>query len=211
MLRPKRGRLASATSGPATSVSSNSEAVQESSSQFRHLTMPQHNHNLLKFLNEDRTRQKFCDVSVSVGGTVYSAHKVVLAHGSSYFHAELSKNPSATAYVTLDHVKDSVFQHLLGFLYTAECTVAEKDLPAVAEAARFLDMMDILKLLCWDSGGVIYGKAETREPPEVELATEISLQRNLAETHSDVQQETLAEEVKTRSATTRTSARRRKC
>uniref|UniRef100_A0A3B4WHZ4 BTB domain-containing protein n=1 Tax=Seriola lalandi dorsalis TaxID=1841481 RepID=A0A3B4WHZ4_SERLL len=89
-----------------------------------------HSHNLLKFLNEDRTRQKFCDVSVSVGGRLYSAHKVVLAHGSSYFHAELSKNP-ATTHVTLDHVEDSVFQHLLGFLYTSECVVAERDLPAL--------------------------------------------------------------------------------
>uniref|UniRef100_A0A3Q3X7P3 BTB domain-containing protein n=1 Tax=Mola mola TaxID=94237 RepID=A0A3Q3X7P3_MOLML len=71
----------------------NSETVPESASKIRHLTMSQQSQNLLRFLNEDRTRQKFCDVSVSVGGKLYNAHKVVLAHGSSYFHAELSKNP----------------------------------------------------------------------------------------------------------------------
>uniref|UniRef100_A0A1A8LG20 Zinc finger and BTB domain-containing protein 41 n=1 Tax=Nothobranchius pienaari TaxID=704102 RepID=A0A1A8LG20_9TELE len=125
-----------------------SRAVQESP--LRRLTMSHHSHNLLAFLNEDRTRQKFCDVSVSVGGKAYSAHKAVLAHGSSYFHAELSKSSATTTHVTLDHVEASVFQHLLGFLYTAECIVAETDLPALAEAARFLDMMDILKLLCDD-------------------------------------------------------------
>ncbi|XP_039998936.1 zinc finger and BTB domain-containing protein 41 isoform X2 [Xiphias gladius] len=249
-LRPKRSRLISAGNESATEPGSllscnappNCETVPESASQIRHLTMSQHSHSLHKFLNEDRIRQKFCDVSVSVGGKLYSAHKVVLAHGSSYFHAELSKNP-ATTHVTLDHVEDSVFRHLLGFLYTSECVVAETDLPALTEAARFLDMMDILKMLC-EEGDVhpvrgIPAQAEIRASPEVEMTfsdspagdTDIqssfeqstlcsrqfssanSLQNNLAESHSDVQQDTSTEKEKTagqRSATTRRSARRRR-
>lgn len=117
---------------------------------IRHLIMSQQGRNLLKFLNKDQTRQQFCDVRVSVGGNLYRAHKVVLAHGSSYFHAELSKNP-ATEHVTLEHVEDSVFQHLLELLYTSQCFILEKDLPALTRAARFLDMMDVLKLLSGDS------------------------------------------------------------
>ncbi|XP_072297299.1 zinc finger and BTB domain-containing protein 41 [Eucyclogobius newberryi] len=116
----------------------------------RCITMSQHSHNLLKFLNEDRGRQRFCDVSVSVGGKMYSAHKAVLAHGSSYFHAEFSKNPDAT-HVTLDHVDEPVFQHLVEMLYTSECIVTEADIPTLTAAARFLDMMDILKLLSEDA------------------------------------------------------------
>lgn len=108
--------------------------------------MSQQGQNLLKFLKEDQTRRQFCDVMVSVGGNLYSAHKVVLAHGSSYFHAELSKNPTA-AQVSLDHVEDSVFQQLLELLYTSQCFIMEKDLPALIRAARFLDMMDVVKLL----------------------------------------------------------------
>ncbi|KAJ3594333.1 hypothetical protein NHX12_003640 [Muraenolepis orangiensis] len=126
----------------------------------RHMSMSQHSLSLLKFLNEDRARQRFCDVSVSVGGQLYNAHKVVLAHGSSYFHAELSKNPSA-GHVTLDHVEESVFQHLLGLLYTSECVVAEAELPALREAARFLDMMEVLKLLRAEEGDV--GRPQTPE------------------------------------------------
>ncbi|XP_040911066.1 zinc finger and BTB domain-containing protein 41 [Toxotes jaculatrix] len=249
-LRPKRSRLVSASNEGATVPGSvlstdappNSETVPGSASQIRHVTMLQHSRNLLKFLNEDRTRQKFCDVSVSVGGKLYSAHKVVLAHGSSYFHAELSKNP-ATTHVTLDHVEDSVFQPLLSFLYTSECVVAETDLPALTEAARFLDMMDILKLLSREgdvhSVNVIQAQAEIRESPEVEMtpsdspagdtdfqspseqstlrsrqfSSENSVQNHLAESHSDVPQETSTEKEKTagqRSATTRRSARRRR-
>lgn len=234
-LRPKRSRQGSASNEPApetgpmlgSNAPTHSETVPQSSSQNRHLTMSQHSHNLLKFLNEDRTRQRFCDVSVSVGGKLYSAHKVVLAHGSSYFHAELSKNP-AMAHVTLDHVEDSVFQHLLGFLYTSECVVAETELPALTEAARFLDMMDILKLLCEEGDNnpvsVIQDQAESRGSPEVEMtssdspagdmdcqspsdvqcnlcsrqfSTENSLQNHLAESHADVQQRTPTETEKT--------------
>lgn len=192
---------------------------------MRHLIMSQHSNNLLNFLNEDRSRQKFCDVFVSVGGKTYSAHKVVLAHGSSYFHAELSKNPSAKTHVTLEHVEDSVFQHLLSFLYTAECVVAETVLPALTEAARFLDMMDILKLLCKDGEvqpvSVIQSQGETRASRKVETTsnnssgadTEIhspadvqgnlfshdnSNQGHLAESvHTDVHQEASNEEEKT--------------
>ncbi|XP_010732056.3 zinc finger and BTB domain-containing protein 41 [Larimichthys crocea] len=233
-LRPKRSRQVSASSEcaaePGTvlgcNAPQNSGSAPESTAQIRHLAMPQYSHNLLKFLNEDRTRQKFCDVSVSVGGKLYSAHKVVLAHGSSYFHAELSKNP-ATAHVTLDHVEDSVFQHLLGFLYTSECVVAETDLLALTEAARFLDMMDMLKLLCEEGDNnpvcAIQAQDEIRGSPEVEMIasdspagdtdihstsdvqctmcsrqfnTEDSLQIHLAESHTDVHKEALTEKEK---------------
>lgn len=239
MLRPRRGRQVSASGDgvPPSNTPANSEALQESAPQMRHLIMSQHSNNLLNFLNEDRSRQKFCDVFVSVGGKTYSAHKVVLAHGSSYFHAELSKNPSAKTHVTLEHVEDSVFQHLLSFLYTAECVVAETALPALTEAARFLDMMDILKLLCKDGEvqpvSVIQTQGETRASRKVETTsnnssgadTEIhspaDVQGNLfghdnslAESvHTDVHQEASNEEEKMTgqgSATTRRSARRRR-
>uniref|UniRef100_A0A673AG06 Zinc finger and BTB domain containing 41 n=1 Tax=Sphaeramia orbicularis TaxID=375764 RepID=A0A673AG06_9TELE len=234
-LRPKRSRPVRTGNEFVTenATMSSSDAlpklasVVESASQSRHLTMSHHSHNLLKFLNEDRTRQRFCDVSVSVGGKLYYAHKVVLAHGSSYFHAELSKNP-ATTLVTLDHVEDSVFQHLLGFLYTSECIITEADLPALMEAARFLDMMDILKLLS-EEGSVhpvsaTQGQAETRGSPAVDLtpsdsppsntdirsssdiqcnlsgrqiSSENILPNHVVENHSDTQQEITTEKEKT--------------
>ncbi|KAK2895552.1 zinc finger and BTB domain-containing protein 41 [Channa argus] len=234
-LRPKRSRQVSASSECAaeqgTVLCSNtppySGHVPESASHTRHLTILQNSHSLLKFLNEDRARQKFCDVSVSVCGKLYSAHKVVLAHGSSYFHAELSKNPDAKC-VTLDHVDDSVFQNLLGFLYTSECVVSESDLPTLTEAARFLDMMDILKLLNEEGDdhavSLVQAQAKIRRSPEVEMTpgdsttgdTHIQSQRDMRSTvcsqqfstqnpqqnhwigcHADAQQETLTEKEKT--------------
>lgn len=201
---------------------------------IRHLIMSQQGQNLLEFLNEDHKRRQFCDVMVSVGGNLYSAHKVVLAHGSSYFHAELSKNPT-TAHVTLDHVEASVFQHLLELLYTSQCFIMEKDLPALIRAARFLDMMDVLKLLPGDSdpvegireeGGVrgreaektscesAAGDADVHSPDSLcstgsgQVNSSGSPQSQSAEGHAHVYQETPAEAEKTTAATRRSTRRR---
>uniref|UniRef100_A0A8K9UUB1 Zinc finger and BTB domain-containing protein 41 n=1 Tax=Oncorhynchus mykiss TaxID=8022 RepID=A0A8K9UUB1_ONCMY len=150
----RRGKVRASASGQIDSLDNNTMTDSETvpQSQKRHLTMMQHGDNLLKFLNEDRTKQRFCDVSVSVGGKHYRAHKAMLAHGSSYFHAELTKNPTAD-HVILDHVEDSVFQHLLRLLYTAECVIPESEVPALTEAAGFLDMMDVVKLLAGEGDG----------------------------------------------------------
>lgn len=111
------------------------------------LSSLQYNKNLLKYLNDDRQKQpSFCDLLIIVEGKEFSAHKVVVAVGSSYFHACLSKNPS-TDVVTLDHVTHSVFQHLLEFLYTSEFFVYKYEIPLVLEAAKFLDIIDAVKLL----------------------------------------------------------------
>lgn len=171
--RPSANRQVAPCHQPATqlggSVLDVPPNIESESTQMTRLTMLQHAQNLLRFLNEDRARQRFCDVSVCVGGNLYSAHKVVLAHGSSYFHAELSKNPGMTR-VTLDHVDDSVFRQLLSFMYTSECLVAETDLPPLIEAARFLDMMDMLKLLC-EEGGNSARQDDRRGSPEVKTTS----------------------------------------
>ncbi|CAK6442304.1 unnamed protein product [Pipistrellus nathusii] len=107
----------------------------------------QYHQNLLKYLNADRQKQpSFCDLLIVVEGREFSAHKVVVAVGSSYFHACLSKNPG-TDVVTLDHVTHSVFRHLLEFLYTSEFFVSPCEIPLVLEAAKFLDIIDAVQLL----------------------------------------------------------------
>uniref|UniRef100_A0A3Q2QUL3 Zinc finger and BTB domain-containing protein 41 n=1 Tax=Fundulus heteroclitus TaxID=8078 RepID=A0A3Q2QUL3_FUNHE len=180
----KRGRpVTDPSTAEGCSVPPHSISTQDSSLPLRRLTMAQHSDDLLAFLNEDRTRQKFCDVSVWVGERVYRAHKAVLAHGSSYFHAELSKSPATMTHVILEHVEDSVFQYLLGFLYTSECVVAETDLPALAEAARFLDMMDVLKLLCED-GKATPSQAEATGPAELEVPSSIGVDTEIQSTQS---------------------------
>ncbi|XP_054432536.1 LOW QUALITY PROTEIN: zinc finger and BTB domain-containing protein 41 [Pteronotus mesoamericanus] len=196
------------------------------------LSSLQYNKNLLKYLNDDRQKQpSFCDLLIIVEGKEFSAHKVVVAVGSSYFHACLSKNPS-TDVVTLDHVTHSVFQHLLEFLYTSEFFVYKYEIPLVLEAAKFLDIIDAVKLLNNESVAPFQSElAEKSSPGEAlsELTGRLStnhqckfcsrhfcykksLENHLAKTHRSLllgKQHGLA--MLERSFSTRRSKRNRKC
>ncbi|XP_017558967.1 zinc finger and BTB domain-containing protein 41 [Pygocentrus nattereri] len=119
----------------------------ETPQERRCLRISQSDGCFLKFLNKDRQAcPSFCDVAITVRGKTYHAHKVVLAFGSSHFHAKLSENP-ALDHVTFDNVESSIFGHLLDFLYTSEMEVQESQIPSLAEAACFFDMMEAVNLL----------------------------------------------------------------
>ncbi|XP_043079819.1 zinc finger and BTB domain-containing protein 41 [Puntigrus tetrazona] len=123
------------------------DSIKDSSEEKMHLRLSQTDGCFLKFLNEDRQRlPSFCDVTVTVRGKMYRAHKVVLAFGSGYFHAKFSENPELQ-HVTIDNTEVSTFGHLLDFLYASEFEVTESQIPALAEAACFLDMMEAVNLL----------------------------------------------------------------
>lgn len=111
------------------------------------LRISQNDGCFLKFLNEDRHKlSSFCDTTVTVSGRIYHAHKVVLAFGSGYFHSRFSENPELH-HVSIDNMEGSTFGHLLNFLYTSEFEVSECQIPALAEAACFLDMMEAVNIL----------------------------------------------------------------
>lgn len=111
------------------------------------LRISQNDGCFFKFLNEDRHKlPSFCDITVTVYGRIYHAHKVVLAFGSGYFHSRFSENPELH-HVSIDNMEGSTFGHLLNFLYTSEFEVSECQIPALAEAACFLDMMEAVNIL----------------------------------------------------------------
>ncbi|XP_061859511.1 zinc finger and BTB domain-containing protein 41 [Colius striatus] len=163
----------SAESTPVDQLDSSQE-LSPSSEQRKLLSSLQYNKNLLKYLNDDRQkRPSFCDLLIIVEGKEFSAHKVVVAVGSSYFHACLSKNPS-TDVVTLDHVTHSVFQHLLEFLYTSEFFVYKNEIPLVLEAAKFLDIIDAVKLLNNENVSNVQADVVTDAPTPVETLSELT-------------------------------------
>ncbi|XP_026527516.1 zinc finger and BTB domain-containing protein 41 [Notechis scutatus] len=136
------------------------------------LTSLQYNKNLLKYLNDDRRKQpSFCDLLIIVDGKEFSSHKVVVAVGSSYFHAYLSKNPN-TNVITLDHVTHSVFHHLLEFLYTSQFFLNKNEIPLILEAAKFLDIIDAVKLLNSENVSISQSEEKTKNPSQVEQTTE---------------------------------------
>ncbi|MGH0155200.1 UNVERIFIED_CONTAM: hypothetical protein FKN15_028723 [Acipenser sinensis] len=210
-----------------------------SSEKRRHLCFKQYDRNLLTFLNDDRQKSSsFCDLVIVADGKQYSTHKVVAAFGSTYFQACLSKNPNLK-HVTLDHVTDSVFQHLLEFLYTSEFLIYESEIPSLMEAAKFLDMTDAVNLLTSEeySSGSVNTKEVTEEISYNELAQtpelsdklsgsnqctfcsrsfcyRKSLQNHLAKSHSAQsveKSEDVSRNLDETENTTRRSARTRKC
>lgn len=198
------------------------------------LSSLQYNKNLLKYLNDDRQKQpSFCDLLIIVEGKEFCAHKVVVAVGSSYFHACLSKNPS-TDVVTLDHVTHSVFQHLLEFLYTSEFFVYKYEIPLVLEAAKFLDIIDAVKLLNNESVATLQAELADKSSSPEETLSELtgrlsnhhhqcefcsrhfcykkSLENHLAKTHrSLLLGKKHGLKMLERSLSTRRSKRNRKC
>ncbi|XP_041967436.1 zinc finger and BTB domain-containing protein 41 [Alosa sapidissima] len=138
----------------------------------RHLSSLHNESSFLKFLNEDRQKPtSLCDLTVSVSGKQFSAHKVVLAFGSSYFHTRLCKNPE-TSHITVDHMDDSAFQHLLCFLYTSEFVVSDTEIPCLVDAARFLNMLTAVELLTDQCGST--------------TTTESPVQREAGSVHNDL-------------------------
>lgn len=151
-----------------------SKELTPSPNQRKLLSSLQYNKNLLKYLNDDRQKQSsFCDLVIIVDGKEFIAHKVVVAVGSSYFHAYFSKNPS-TNIVILDHVTHSVFRHLLEFLYTSEFFVYNNEIPLVLEAAKFLDIIDAVKLLNSESISTSQSEEQTESLSEIETFSELA-------------------------------------
>nr|XP_055058949.1 zinc finger and BTB domain-containing protein 41 [Misgurnus anguillicaudatus] len=139
----------------------------DSSQEKRHLRISQSDSCFLKFLNEDRQKMpSFCDTTVTVSGMMYNAHKVVLAFGSNYFHARFSENPEMHQ-VTIDNIEGSIFGHLLNFLYTSEFEVVENQIPALAEAACFLDIIEAVNLLAkWGTPAHVYEESDVQQVPQ---------------------------------------------
>ncbi|XP_073705214.1 zinc finger and BTB domain-containing protein 41 [Garra rufa] len=198
-------------------------------SEKRHLRIFQTDGCFLKFLNEDRQKMpSFCDTTVTVCGKTYRAHKVVLAFGSGYFHAKFSENPELH-HVTIDNIESSTFGHLINFLYTSEFDVSESQIPALADAACLLDMMEAVNLLAkWATPAQADEESDVQqvqpETPDVQTQAgaqcsfcnrtfcyKKSLENHLAKTHSaGCQVEEEQSMASTSAVTTRRSARQRR-
>lgn len=81
--------------------------------------MEQYRKEFSKQLHLIRNNDEFCDIDIRVGNETFTAHKVVLAAGSSYFHAMFCSGmmEDRADFVTLHEVDPKVFAALLDFIY----------------------------------------------------------------------------------------------
>ena len=107
----------------------------------------QNSHNLLikqvfKVLDgiyEFQKSKTFCDITITVEGTIFQAHKVVLAASSRYFEAMLKSEfkESITSEANISGKPES-FQILLDFAYSGKLTLTMSSVIDVLEMAHYL-------------------------------------------------------------------------
>lgn len=107
------------------------------------ITVVHDNHfeNVLSCMNEDRKKDRFCDVKIQVGSDCLSAHKSVLSAESEYFSIMFSSRFIEASYDVIDLTPvfnniDEVEQ-ILSYLYTGSLVIDATHLMRVGRLASF--------------------------------------------------------------------------
>src|SRR5277367_1447371 len=88
----------------------------------------QHPLNIPKAFSDFLDKQQYCDVTLSCDGKSLSAHKVILAACSPYFHDIFLKNPCKHPVVIMRDFRYEHVQALLRYMYKGEVYVEQNEL-----------------------------------------------------------------------------------
>ncbi|XP_055240989.2 kelch-like protein 2 [Gorilla gorilla gorilla] len=91
-----------------------------------------------KVMNELRSQNLLCDVTIVAEDMEISAHRVVLAACSPYFHAMFTgeMSESRAKRVRIKEVDGWTLRMLIDYVYTAEIQVTEENVQVVSEWNR---------------------------------------------------------------------------
>lgn len=108
-----------------------------------------HSREMFQSLNKMRENRSYTDVTLSVQGEVFHAHKIILATSSRYFDAMFSagmKESSQTEVeVKGDDLTVEAFRLLVDFVYTSVLPVTETNVLDVLEAADQLEILSVVE------------------------------------------------------------------
>lgn len=108
-----------------------------------------HSREMFQSLNKMRENRSYTDVTLSVKGEVFHAHKIILATSSRYFDAMFSagmKESSQTEVeVKGDDLTVEAFRLLVDFIYTSVLPVTETNVLDVLEAADQLEILSVVE------------------------------------------------------------------
>ncbi|XP_065205294.1 protein roadkill-like isoform X5 [Planococcus citri] len=105
--------------------------------------------NLSEDLESSMKNPEFADVTLSVNGKNYPAHKFILAARSPVFAAMFRHEmmESQQSIVTIDDVKEEVMDEILKYIYTGKCENVDELGNELLEAADKY-ALDRLKIIC---------------------------------------------------------------
>ncbi|XP_078281200.1 zinc finger and BTB domain-containing protein 17 isoform X2 [Rhinoraja longicauda] len=105
------------------------------------MDFPQHSHQVLEQLNQQRHLGLLCDCTFVVDGIDFKAHKAVLAACSEYFRTLFLDQKDV---VHLDISNAAGLGQMLEFMYTAKLKLTEANVFDVQAVAGFLQMHNIV-------------------------------------------------------------------
>ncbi|XP_076409948.1 kelch-like protein 2 [Peromyscus maniculatus bairdii] len=111
---------------------------------------PWHMKKAFKVMNELRSQNLLCDVTIVAEDMEIPAHRVVLAACSPYFHAMFTgeMSESRAKRVRIKEVDGWTLRMLIDYVYTAEIQVTEENVQVLLPAAGLLQLQDVKKTCC---------------------------------------------------------------
>uniref|UniRef100_A0A8C2QPP6 Kelch-like 2, Mayven n=1 Tax=Cricetulus griseus TaxID=10029 RepID=A0A8C2QPP6_CRIGR len=111
---------------------------------------PWHMKKAFKVMNELRSQNLLCDVTIVAEDVEIPAHRVVLAACSPYFHAMFTgeMSESRAKRVRIKEVDGWTLRMLIDYVYTAEIQVTEENVQVLLPAAGLLQLQDVKKTCC---------------------------------------------------------------
>ncbi|XP_062348849.1 kelch-like protein 2 isoform X4 [Cinclus cinclus] len=111
---------------------------------------PWHMKKAFKVMNELRSQNLLCDVTIVAEDMEIAAHRVVLAACSPYFHAMFTgeMSESRAKKVRIKEVDGWTLRMLIDYIYTAEIQVTEENVQVLLPAAGLLQLQDVKRTCC---------------------------------------------------------------
>ncbi|XP_019638216.1 PREDICTED: zinc finger and BTB domain-containing protein 17-like [Branchiostoma belcheri] len=144
---------------------------------------PHHAHTILSLLYQQRkARHPLCDVTLDVGGKIFSAHKAVLAANSPYFRSHFASD-AQTSVVYLNGLTERGVEVILEYMYVGRLNISIENGLEVNTAASFLHMMEVVADCTHYLAAALQGKRA------VEATSQARQTTSLVQTSSQVQQQ----------------------
>ncbi|OZC06883.1 Kelch-like protein 20 family protein [Onchocerca flexuosa] len=109
-----------------------------------------HSRLALEQMNEMRSDDSLCDVTLVVGALRINAHRLLLASCSSYFRAMFTSEmaESRQQEIQMVDIEPRTLQALINFCYTGEITIADFNVQSILPAACLLQLNEVQEICC---------------------------------------------------------------
>ncbi|XP_022106142.1 kelch-like protein 18 isoform X1 [Acanthaster planci] len=97
-----------------------------------------------------RRKGKLCDVTLKVGESKFSAHRIVLAANIPYFHAMFTSDmvESKQEEITMSGIEPSALETLVNYAYSGKVAMDIHNVQSILVGANFLQLQDIKEACC---------------------------------------------------------------